>query len=149
MKNVETAELFPSDRLELASEMAEIARAHGMTIQSCYEQDTLDKAGVNPGACVDRQLIEKLVGGPITGKKDKNQPDTCLCHESIDIGTYNTCLHACKYCYANYSQERVEEMHKKFDVNSPILCGSVGENDIIKVRQMHSLRQAQCTIEGE
>nr|WP_302810292.1 DUF1848 family protein [Eubacterium ventriosum] len=36
----------------------------------------------------------------------KRQPirKECACFMGNDIGAYNTCLHMCKYCYANYDE---------------------------------------------
>ncbi len=47
---------------------------------------------------------------------DKGQRLYCGCMRSKDIGEYNTCMHFCKYCYANAGRERVlanASMHRE------------------------------------
>ena len=37
--------------------------------------------------------------------KDKGQRLFCECMRSKDIGEYGTCIHLCKYCYANATKD--------------------------------------------
>lgn len=49
--------------------------------------------------------------------KDKGQRKSCGCIVSKDIGQYNTCMHLCKYCYANYSEKLVRNNYRKRNVD--------------------------------
>ena len=53
----------------------------------------------------------------------------------VDIGEYNTCMHMCKYCYANFDESKVRENMKLHDDNLSLLIGSLKEDDIIKIRK--------------
>lgn len=59
----------------------------------------------------------------------------CHCVETVDIGVYNSCNHRCKYCYANFDEDQINNNIKKHDLNSPLLIGNIEEDDIIKVRK--------------
>ena len=69
----------------------------------------------------------------LTGKTDlkKWKSRACHCVSMVDIGHYNSCYHLCKYCYANYSEEKIQENVKKHDVSSSLLIGKI-EEEIIK-----------------
>jgi hypothetical protein len=67
---------------------------------SCAEKDDLSGLGIEANACVDSELIRRLWGLPIDGKKDRSQRPNCRCAASVDIGTYGTCPAGCVYCYA-------------------------------------------------
>lgn len=133
-------ELIKEEMRCLAGEMAGIAARHQMTIETCAEQIDLEDLGVRHGSCIDKELIEQIVGYRLSGKKDKNQRAGCGCMESVEVGTYHTCRNGCKYCYANFSEEKVRESVKLYDASSPLLCGTIGAEDRITNRKMSSKR---------
>lgn len=127
----------------LAKELAQIASRHHLIVETCAEQIDLQDAGIRHGSCIDKELIERLTGCRLTGGKDKNQRAECGCLESVEVGTYHTCLNGCKYCYANDSQEKVKEHAKRYDAHSPLLCGNVRTEDRITDRKVKSFKDAQ------
>lgn len=123
-----------------AKELSMIANNHGMEIATCAEQYDLRDYGITHSACIDKKLIEEILGCEINARKDKNQRGECNCMESIEVGTYNTCKNGCRYCYANYSPESVIQNCRNYNVNAPLLCGTVHENDKITERKVMSLK---------
>jgi hypothetical protein len=92
----------------------------------CEEQDPLVYSHARPGDCVDRALLLRLVKEKneencefisyLQGaKKDPGQRKKCSCIHAKDIGQYSSCLHFCRYCYANGNDTIVKaryETHK-------------------------------------
>lgn len=115
----------------LAAQLSSIARSHHMTMESCCEAMELQACGIQHGSCIDRERIEQLLGRPLPAKKDKNQRPGCGCIESIDVGAYHTCKNGCKYCYANFSLQRVARETEGYDPSSPLLCGTLTPGDRI------------------
>ena len=124
----------------LAQNLSSIAKEYGMDIVSCSESIDLDFDGVKHGCCIDKNLIEEIVGYKIDVKKDKNQRKECGCVESVDIGAYNTCLHGCKYCYANFNNMKVQSLSKKHNLLSTLLVGELDNNDIVNERKVKLLK---------
>lgn len=120
---------------DLAGRLAEIAREHGLVMQSCAEEIDLDAVGIRHGSCIDKALLERIGGYRLEVKPDKNQRPACGCVESVDIGTYGCCRHGCLYCYARRDQGKTS-----YDPESPILCGRVEEGDRITERKMPVFR---------
>lgn len=148
-KNMETLDSYEVDKdtqLAFAKKIAEIAKNNGMTIGSCAESIDLDECGIEHNCCIDKKLIESIIGCRLKVEKDKNQRQECGCIESVEIGTYNTCKNGCKYCYANDSEESVENNCSKYDPKSPILCGKLDGNDKITERKVKSLKEQQLSI---
>ena len=116
-----------------ASQLYDIASANGMKIASCAEKLDLTPLGIEHNSCIDKALIERICNGRIKVRKDASQRAECSCVASRDIGSYNTCLHGCKYCYANYKPETVKATFAHYDPMSPILCDSVDENSGDKI----------------
>lgn len=143
-KNMELLGAYEMDRYQLpefAKRISQIAKRNGMDTGSCAESIDLAECGIKHNCCIDKELIEKIIGGRIKAGKDRNQRPECGCMESVEIGTYHTCKNGCKYCYANSSAENVARNCSKYDPTSPILCGAIAENDRITQRRVRSLTE--------
>ena len=134
------------EMMGLAAEMAQIASKYNLEIESCAEQWDFQKVGIQRGSCIDKKLIERIIGCRLTGQKDKNQRKECGCFESVEVGAYNTCLNGCRYCYANFSDEKVKENIKLYRQDAPLLCGNIGPDDKITDRKMKSLKNIQLSF---
>lgn len=134
------------EMLGLAEKMAGIARENQLIIESCGEKADLSGAGVSHGSCIDKELIRQLTGYSLKGGKDKNQRQECLCLESVDAGSYDTCQCGCKYCYAGSSQDKADRANREYDPYSPILCGKIKSEDRIVERKVFSLKENQICL---
>lgn len=146
MKGIHVVKLEDSRFFEFVSELSLIAKENKMKIAACAEEMDLASYGVEHNCCIDKELIENIIGCRISVKKDKNQREKCGCIESIEIGSYNTCRNACKYCYANYSDEKVNSNCQMYHPQSPLLCGIITKEDKITERKVKSLRAEQMSL---
>lgn len=98
---------------EFASRLNKMNRERwSYSLATCAESINLEQYGIEHNRCIDPELISHL--SPDDGmlqqflysaKKDGGQRKWCGCILSKDIGSYNTCAHGCKYCYANTSPQ--------------------------------------------
>ncbi len=145
-KELHLEQMTKDEMIGLAGQMAQIASKHNLIIESCAEQIDLQEVGIRHGSCIDKKRTEKILGCKLIGEKDKNQREECGCFESMEVGAYNTCLNGCKYCYANFSDERVKENVRSYDQDSPLLCGNITPEDKITDRKVKSLKDAQLSF---
>lgn len=145
-KDLNLKELNKEDMMFFAKNLSITSEKNDMSIETCAEEIDLSEFGVGHGHCIDKDMIENIIGCKIKANKDKNQRPICGCMESIDIGSYNTCLNGCKYCYANFSKNMVEDNLKLYDVASPILCDEIREGDKIYERRVESLKENQMSL---
>lgn len=139
--------LLKADIEEMAASFKKTVDTCSIQLDTCTVKVDLTHLGIPGGLCIDNQLVERIAGYPISVRKDKNQRDICRCAESIDIGTYESCLNGCIYCYAikgNYNT--VKYNLNKHDKNSPMLVGELQEDDIVKERLVKSLRNDQFSL---
>lgn len=126
-------EITKEEYKEIGIYFSKVAKEHNMTVQTCFEEETLVEYGFKKGECISHELAYK-----ITGKKYKKwtarKGNKCNCIEMVDIGTYNSCYHLCKYCYANYNEEEVKNNIQNHNPNSSLLIGNIKSDDIIKIR---------------
>lgn len=106
------------------------ASENNMTIQTCCEDKNLVEYGFIKRDCISSELVFKLTGKIIPKWKERK----CNCAQMIDIGVYNSCKHFCKYCYANYDENKVLNNYEEHDKNSSLLVGELHSDDVIKKR---------------
>ena len=138
--------LSETELTAFAGKLVKIANMNGITVGSCAEKIDLSSCGIEHNCCIDAKLIEEIIGCRLKIQKDKNQRPECGCVESVEVGTYNTCLNGCKYCYANYSQESVQKNCRSYDPCSPLLCGVEGPDDKITDRKVMSVKDTQMSV---
>ena len=92
------------EKRRLAAELAAIAADHGMRLTLCSQAELL-VPGAGAARCIDAERLARVAGRPIRAPRKGNRPD-CLCHQSRDIGAYDSCPHGCLYCYGVASQQR-------------------------------------------
>jgi Domain of unknown function (DUF1848) len=105
------------EAFELISWMNEKAREAGITLFSCAQPVDYTSAGAPPGACVDGILIRELWDLPVKMTKDTGQRTNCRCVPSKDIGSVDTCMHGCAYCYSTISDKVAAKRHQAHDPN--------------------------------
>ena len=105
----------------LMPDLVGIATGHGIEMVSCAETLDLQRFGVRPGKCVDDDLIRRLFGIAVDGRKDPVQRAACGCVVSKDIGMYDSCTFGCAYCYAVSDFERARRNRSRHDPAGPSL----------------------------
>lgn len=122
------------DYKKIGEAFSKSAMDNGMSVQTCFEDNDLTEYGFIKGECLSHELAYIL-----TGKKFKSsnvrKEKKCECVQMVDIGEYNSCMHMCKYCYANYDEKAVSSNFERHDDNSSLLIGSIQSDDVIKVRK--------------
>ncbi len=131
-------EFTPDECIAFSQGLAALNNRWGLTLATCAEElpPGTDLSGfrISPNRCVDPALLSALypedpallsflsrdngdaAGSPL---KDRGQRKACGCIVAKDIGIYSTCMHLCRYCYANRDDNQVM---RRF---STVLAGGV------------------------
>jgi len=112
-------EFSPEEKLQIAGVLQHCGEKYRTLVMACCQDLDLSGYGIVPGRCVDDRLFRKIaVGDPEFigwldhgARKDTGQRSHCTCIISKDVGEYSTCLHQCRYCYANRSDEIVQSRY--------------------------------------
>lgn len=137
----------------IAKEFVKIGKRYDIKIRACCERKNLEEYGIDVSGCMTKSVLEKAIQCTLdVPKSQKSSRTECNCLLGNDIGMYNTCGHACVYCYANYERRAVMRNKKFHDPNSPFLLGGFQENDKIKEVKQVSWLDEQLSFqfdEGE
>ncbi len=145
-RSLNLRDIQPGDMQELGASFARIAKLHGMQIETCAEAIDLSEYGIKHGRCVDNRMISEILGHNIEIGKDKTQRELCGCVESVDIGSYSTCLNHCLYCYATRSFADASSRFKQHNPESPLLFGELTCQDKVTTRKNRSLKIQQSEL---
>jgi hypothetical protein len=117
----------------LAAEFSRKAEKLGITLFTCSEDIDLSCFGIGHSRCIDTELMGRIRGDALhSARKGQSRRKVCGCMESRDIGTYDTCMHGCLYCYALSGNQSGSRFRKSFDPCSPMLCDSLRGNEVVR-----------------
>jgi hypothetical protein len=88
----------PGEKNQLLRHLAASAAERGMRLSLCGQPELL-QSGVAEARCIDAGRLSRLAGRLLQALA-KAHRQTCACHASRDIGSYDSCPHGCAYCYA-------------------------------------------------
>ena len=125
-------EVSYEDQCYLCENFVKIAKRYDMKIRTCLEKEDLKRYGADVSGCLTKEVLEKATGLELNIKDLSYAREGCRCLLGNDIGAYNTCMHLCKYCYANYDERIVKDNYLKHDPKSPLLIGDIEEGDVIR-----------------
>ncbi|MDD1729956.1 MAG: DUF1848 domain-containing protein [Methanospirillum sp.] len=117
-------EFTGEEKLTLARVLEQCAKPYRIQVMACCQELDLLSYGIIQGRCIDDRLFRRIASGDPdfiswldrSARKDAGQREHCTCIVAKDVGEYSTCLHQCRYCYANRSDEVVASrylLHQK------------------------------------
>ena len=134
-------------KIIIAKEFKKIASKYNMELRLCSKEKWLKEYDIDVNGCLRVEDYERAIGKNIIIKdKMEARKNYCSCYIANDIGAYNSCMHLCKYCYANGDEKTILNNYKKHDPNSPFLIGNKNSNDIIKEAKQESYIDNRLTI---
>ncbi len=122
---------------EFAAKIQRIFTDRGIQVFTCAEAIDFKSVGIEPGSCIDGNLIKDLFNIKKSLKKDTCQRKECRCVKAVDVGIYNTCNFKCAYCYANSNEQIIERNLQRYNQTGPLLIGDYdGKVEIIREKQL-------------
>ncbi len=125
-------EVTCDEQLIIGENFSKIAQKYDIKMKTCVEGTLLDQFGFDSSGCMTKQVLEKAIGNTLKVPHGKYKNRQCNCLMGRDIGAYNTCMHGCKYCYANSNMKLVKRNQKLHNPDSPLLIGDVDDGDVVK-----------------
>lgn len=127
----ELISLSKQDRNALAKGLGAIAEKNGIYLQTCGTNGDFSRYHIHSSGCMTLDILGKANGIVFKDLKHKGTRQGCHCIESRDIGTYDTCMNGCKYCYANKNPQKAFDNYKYHNPDSPLLLGEIKDTDVV------------------
>jgi len=119
--SVEPTALEGQDRFAFLRDLVSSAEPKGIHLYSCCEEDFQHVPGLRRGSCVDADLLARLLHAEPLDIKPQPTRLHCGCVKSVDIGSYESCLFGCAYCYATNSRSAAQRNYAAHDPTDSIL----------------------------
>ena len=130
----------------IASRFSKIAEYYNLSLFTCAEEIDLSIYNIEHSSCIDKKLIEKIIGCTIVVNQDTRQRPACRCIKSVEIGVYDTCINGCRYCYATSNTDLASNRIQKHDPKAPMLTGYPSGCEIISDVTVPSQKDRQLNL---
>ena len=128
-----------SEKIKIATSFKKICDEYHFDLRLCSKEKWLSEYGINVEGCMLLKDYERAINKKLKPTKKMNaRKGYCNCLLSNDIGSYNSCLHFCNYCYANNEIKRIKANYLLHDDNSPLLIGHINKDDEIRIAKQSS-----------
>jgi len=104
-------------KTKLLARLGRIALSYGIRPEICAQPDVAEGAGLKKASCMDLELLKKAIPS-IRKLPKKSTRKNCNCHETKDIGNFNTCDNNCLYCSANKKLDKDDSVVSRVDPKS-------------------------------
>lgn len=140
LKSNNVIEMSEINKREILTSMVSIATENSIVIKSCASEIDFSDVDVQPSRCIDNELIKKLFNIKVKDK-DLNQRENCGCVSSVDIGSYDTCINGCIYCYANINKETAKNNFINQKNDAKLLGKQLAGDEKITLRKIKRVSQ--------
>ncbi|MDO4539202.1 MAG: DUF1848 family protein [Coriobacteriales bacterium] len=114
--------------------IGELCAEHHLTVRLCPQKGDLTALGIEQAVCMPVSWLAQANGLTPKPRVRPQTLESCMICGSVahrDVGTYDTCPHLCRYCYANASPSRVRKTQRAYDPRSTMLCDAPRPGDEI------------------
>lgn len=133
-----------ADKKRLLTGMGQIARQHGMGLQTCGDGNDYTVYGIRQSGCITAPIMEKAIGRELKPLRPKPTRQGCGCLPSNDIGAYDTCPNGCRYCYATKNHTLALRNYQQHNPQAPLLLGRPQPGDeVIHANQESFVKPVQ------
>lgn len=112
-EGIEMFDISRNEKRDIANRLADIAAGYGITMYSCCG-DFMVNERIRKASCVDADILSRVTDRPFSTELRPTRPG-CGCINSMDIGSYYTCVHGCVYCYANADKKSAQRNYDHHD----------------------------------
>ena len=134
-------------KIEIAKAFTNIAKKHHMDLRLCSKEKWLSNYDIDIDGCMRVKDYENSIDSKLDIKqKMEARKNYCACYLSNDIGSYNSCMHLCKYCYANGNEMTIRKNYREHDNNSPLLIGHINPEDKIRLAKQESFKDKTISL---